>query len=115
MRILTALSLAAAMLVGAVAHAHHSDGRGAKAIINRNIKFSSKVADKTGPFKTKLGGKAGDRLRPFTASNVRSIIIPGRAPAGALGGARVHVGGIARGTIDLKAHKISIKGYSMVR
>jgi hypothetical protein len=114
MRILTALSLAAAMLAGATS-AYAVDGRGAKALINRNIKFSSKVADKTGPFKTKLGGKAGDRLRPFTASNVRSIIIPGRAPAGALGGARLHVGGIARGTIDMKQDKIRIKGYSMVR
>jgi hypothetical protein len=110
MRTLTALSLALAVMAGATAHAA-VDGRGAKAVILKALQRSSKVADKTGPFKTKLGGKTGDRLRPFTASNIRTVHFGGgHGHVGSL-----HSGGSARGTIDMRRERVRINSYVMVR
>ena len=116
MRILTALSLAFTLLAGAASsHAHHITGRGAKSFIVKGLMSSSKVSDKTGPFKTKLGGKAGDIVRPFSARNIRAMILPGKAPAGAQGGFRMSVGGIASGTINMATHRVKVTSYTMVR
>ena len=114
MRTVAALSFALAALVGA-SSAHAVTARGAKPVIVAAVKSSPKVMDKSGPFKTTLGGKSSDTVRPFSASNVRVITIPGNAPAGAQGGARMNVGGVASGEINMKTDKVVVASYIMVR
>ena len=112
MRTLAALSLAFTTLFGATV-AHAITARQAKPVIVAAVMKSRKVADKTGPFHTSLTGKGN--LREFSASNVRSITMPGISLPGRPTGMRMSVGGIARGTINLKTNKVAVKGYSMVR
>ncbi len=113
MRTLAALSLAFTTLFGATV-AHAITARQAKPVIVAAVMKSRKVADKTGPFHTSLTGKGN--LREFSASNVRRATIPGNVgPPGSQGGIGISIGGFARGTINLKTEKVTVKSYAMVR
>ncbi len=90
-------------------------GPQAKAHIQKRLQYSSKVADKTLPMKTQLGGKKGDVVRPFTASNIRYTVIPGNAPPGALGGARVATGNRITGTVNMKTEAVRTKSVAIPR
>ena len=111
-RTLAALSLA---FLGLASSAHAATGRDVKPLAIAAALRSHKVVDKTGPFHNTLGGKAGDAIRTGRLSNIRTAMIPGHAPAGALGGALIHMGGSATYKIDMKTDKVTITGYSMVR
>jgi len=118
MRTILALSLALATLSSAATASAAISGREAKPKIVAALKASSKIVDKRGTFRTQLGGKAGDKLRPFTANNRRFVILPTGGPGfenKPLGGARIQTGGIATGTINMKTERVTIKRYMMPR
>jgi len=77
-------------------------GHQAKSHISQRLQYSKKVRDKQRPFKVKLGGKKGDRIRSFQASNLRPMVIPGNAPHGAQGGVRITVGNVVSGTLNME-------------
>jgi hypothetical protein len=75
--VIKSLSLLVALAVALVATpalaAGPVSGQQAKAHLNKRLPLSSKVYDKTRPFKTTLGGKKGDVVRPFIANNFRRV------------------------------------------
>jgi hypothetical protein len=76
-------------------------GPRAKAHVLQRLKYSSKFrrkVDPSGPWTSHLGGKKGDKVRPFFLRGPNRII-PGNAPAGALGGTRSGFD-IVRGRLD---------------
>ena len=114
MRFVSALSLALATLIGA-GSAGAATGYTAKGYIVTAVKRSPKVADKAGTFKTQLGGKAGDQVRPFTANNLRKIILPFGGPgAHRQGGAMLTIGGIVSGKINMKTNRVTITARQML-
>lgn len=115
-RLLSSLLLLGLLLVAAPAFAgKRVTGPMAKAHITKRLQYSSRVVDKTKPFTVRLRGKKGDRIRPFTASNMRDTVIPGPAPAGALGGARITIGNLVTGTLDMETGAVRTKGISVPR
>jgi len=98
---LLALSL---LTTAAAADAGPVTGRQAKAHITQRLQHSSKVKDKTRPFRTKLGGKKGDKLRPFVATNVRNAIIS--AGGGRVGAYVIHVGNRVSGTLNMETGQV---------
>jgi hypothetical protein len=118
MRTILALSLAFSTLCSAAVASAAITGAQAKGKIVPAVKASSKVHDKGGSFRTKLGGKASDTVRPFTATNLRMMMRPTGGPGfenQPLGGARVHLGGVASGTINMKTEKVKVTGYAQPR
>ena len=115
-RLLSSLLVLGLMLAAAPAFAgKRVSGPQAKAHIGKRLQFSSKVPDKTRPFTTRLGGKKGDKVRPFTASNIREMILPFTGPGGAQGGARVHIGNVVTGTLNMETGEVRTKGVSAPR
>jgi hypothetical protein len=112
-RILKLVVLATGIIV-IPASSMAATGRTAKGVIVKALERSSKVMDKQGPFKTKLLTKSGN-VREFRASNLRTITIPGNAPAGAQGGMRLTVGGMITGKINLKTERVTVKSVSMAK
>ncbi len=113
MRFVSALSFALATLIAA-GSASAATGHSAKGYIVAAVKQSPKVRDKAGKFKTQLGGKAGDRVRPFTANNLRKIVLPFGGPGAAKqGGVQLTIGGIVSGKINMKTNRVTISGPQM--
>jgi hypothetical protein len=69
------ITLAIALVATPVFAGGPVSGPQARAHITQRLQYSSKVVDKTRPFTTRLGGKKGDVVRPFSASNVRGQTI----------------------------------------
>ena len=98
-----------------IAKAGKYDGPRAKARIVKGIQHSNKVPDKAKPWKTDLQGKPGKAVRPFAASNIRTTVIPGPAPAGAQGGMRVNIGNRVTGTLNTNTGAVRVKGVASPR
>jgi hypothetical protein len=109
-RLAQIVALAFALTAAAVAHAELR-GRQITAELKRDLGRRVEKAK----WSTRLGGKPGDKMRPFTASSIRHITIPGNAPNGALGGARVAVGWMISGKISTKTGRTTIQGRSQPR
>src|SRR5262245_25595068 len=71
-------------------------GREAKAHISERLQHSSKVWDKTRPFRVQLGGKKGDRIRSFVADNGHAHAVDGSGTRAVSGG------NVVEGTLDMK-------------
>lgn len=117
MRLLSTLLLLGLLIVAAPAAlaGKRVSGPQAKAHISQRLQYSSKVVDKTKPFTVKLFGKKGDKVRLFRASNIRQTVIVGSAPQGALGGARVTVGNLVTGTINMETGEVRTGGVAVPR
>ena len=87
------------------------NGYQAKAHIGERLQKSSRVPDKTRPFTTRLEGAKGDTVRPFTASNIRTKVIP----TGPSSGAQLHVGNRVTGTLNTKTGAVRTKSVIMPR
>lgn len=114
MQKLIALSLSLLGLVGGTA-AHAATGHTAKGFIVAAIKQAPDVVNKNGKFKTKLGGKPGDKVRPYTADNIHHQIFPFVGPGGQAGGARLAVGATYAGHINMKTNRVTVKTVAVPR
>jgi hypothetical protein len=98
------LAFIAASLLATTAQANISP-RQASSVIKAALSRSSRVVDKS-RFKTTLGPlvKGSRWVRSFTARNLR------REPRFGL-----EVGGIARGTINMRTAQVRVRGYLMAK
>lgn len=117
MRILSVATLALATLFGASAHASITAQQAASRI-KAAIPQAKVITDKGGTFRTKLGPvKKGTKyVRTFTANNERPMIFASGGPGSTkLGGARITVGGIATGEVNLQTEKVKFFSYSQAK
>src|SRR5688572_27244875 len=101
-------------LISSLAFAGQKQLRGSQITgeLKRDLK---RTVEKTTAWKSKLGGKPGDKMRPFQASSIRHVVIPGPAPAGAQGGARIAIGWIVTGKISTTSGRTYVQGKAQPR
>jgi len=101
MRLPILFSAALSLLASSASYAAVTGPQAKPTIVKALAKAATTRAER-GPWKTSLGGKAGDKLRPFEASNIRKR-----------GG--LHTGGVAVGTLNMKTEKVKVMRFARVR
>ena len=101
-------------LISSLAFAKEKQLRGSQITAELKRDLGRRV-EKTPAWRTKVSGRPGDKMRPFQASSIRHIVIPGPAPSGAQGGARIAIGWIVTGKISTTSGRTYVQGKAQPR
>jgi len=114
MRLWTVLSFALAGFIGGSSADAAISPHQAATRIKAAARASSVVTDKSEPYRSTLGGvvKGTKYVRTFKLDNRHTVFDPTGGPASInSSGARVQVGGVATGKINLRTEQVTFKSY----
>ena len=101
-RLMQLVVLSLAMLASTAAFADYK-GRALTVELKKDLKAR---VEKTNAWQTRVGGKAGEKMRPFRAASVRPLRI---------GGVTLHTGWIIQGKISTTSGRTYITGRAQPR